>query len=323
MASAGGASENLVLFLSLVPFVMDRGEVSVADAAAQFDRDPEDIRRAVELIACAGIPGDSAAYLHTDLFDIDWDLFESEDTIRFEHTIVIDQQPRFSARELSALIAGLQYVAAHPAYGERDDVRELLGKLHSVDQTPGAPSMVVKASVEESTLHSLSQAIEQSRRVHFDYVNRLGESDSRTVDPLALEARDDNWYVRGWCHTRQALRVFRLDRMTGLTVSDEPASAHPDVMSVESWSIFTPSESDLLVTVSFSAQTLPLIAEYLDRSKPPQQQGDQMVAVIPFAHDAALIRFVASHAGLVRVLGPQQAVLTVRDWAQRALEKFQ
>ena len=125
----GQAGENLVLFLSLVPFVMDRGEVSIEQAAEQFGRRPEDIRRAIELIACAGIPGDSAAYLHTDLFDIDWDLLDSEGIIRFEQTIVINQQPRLSSREMAALIAGLQYIAAHPRYGERSDVTELLAKL--------------------------------------------------------------------------------------------------------------------------------------------------------------------------------------------------
>ena len=213
-------TENLVLLLSLVPYVMDQGEVSVEQAADQFDRSPDDIRRAIELIACAGIPGDSAAYLHTDLFDIDWDLFESEDTIRFEHTIVIDQKPRFSTRELSALIAGLQYIAAHPSYGAREDVHQLLDKLRGVGQGPSGEAMVVKARVEHTTLNTLSSAIEHTRQVHFNYVNRLGESDSRTVDPVALEARDDNWYLRGWCHSREALRVFRLDRMSQVRLGD-------------------------------------------------------------------------------------------------------
>src|SRR6056300_1120378 len=63
------ASDNLMLLLSLVPYVLDRTEVSVAEAAAHFQRAEADIVRAVELIACAGVPGDSRAYSHLDLFD--------------------------------------------------------------------------------------------------------------------------------------------------------------------------------------------------------------------------------------------------------------
>lgn len=321
MAASAGASENLVLFLSLVPYVMDRGEVSVAEAAAQFDRHPDDIKRAVELIACAGIPGDSTAYLHTDLFDIDWDLFEEQEIIRFEQTIVIDQQPRFSARELSALIAGLQYIAAHPAYGERSDVHTLLDKLRGVDPQAADRSMLVKPQVQQQTISELSQAIARGTQVHFDYVNRLGEAERRTVDPVALEARDDTWYLRGWCHSRDALRVFRLDRMSGLDVSDEPSLPRPDAGSVDSWQIFTPSDTDLVVTVSFEESALPVVAEYLDRSRPPEKDGNQLVAAIPFAHEASLIRFVAAHAGLVRVLAPKNAVSAVAAWAKTALSE--
>ncbi len=66
-------SDNLLVLLALDPYVLDRGEVSVAEAAEHFGRSENDISRAVELIACAGIPGDNLAYSHLDLFDIDWD----------------------------------------------------------------------------------------------------------------------------------------------------------------------------------------------------------------------------------------------------------
>ena len=322
MASAQGAGEKLVLFLSLVPYVMDRGEVSVDEAAKQFQRDPEDIRKAVELIACAGIPGDSAAYLHTDLFDIDWDLFESEDIIRFENTIVIDQQPRLSNREISALIAGLHYIAAHPAYGERDDVRELLAKLQGHHPDPAGGALLVTALAEDETVKSLSAAIESKRQVQFDYVNRVGEMERRRVDPIALEARDDTWYLRGWCHTRQALRVFRLDRMSNLELSTARADDHPDVGSVESWSIFEPSDSDFTATIYFEKHALPLVAPYLDRSVPPQQEGGGFVADIPFAHEASLIHFVSQHSGLVRVLAPSSAKEAVARFASHALSRL-
>jgi proteasome accessory factor C len=316
--STGQAGENLVLFLSLVPYVMDRGEVSIDEAAQQFGRHPDDIRRAVELIACAGIPGDSAAYLHTDLFDIDWDLFESEGIIRFEQTIVIDHEPRLTTREVAALIAGLQYIAAHPRYGERADVSELLAKLRGLGGETAAGGIVINPSDAQAQSDLIAQAIDSARQVAFDYVTRSGESERRTVDPITVEVRDGVWYLRAWCHTREALRVFRVDRMSDLELLQDASSSHPDVSDVASWSIFTPSSTDLVVTVRFPHHALPLVAEYLDRSSPPTEHGADFVADIPFAHTASLIRFVGQHAGLVTVIGPASAVDTVRRWAESA-----
>jgi len=316
-AVSGAAGANLVLFLSLVPYVMDKGEVSVEDAAAQFDRTPDDIRRAIELIACAGIPGDSSAYLHTDLFDIDWDLFEQEDIIRFEHTIAIDREPRLSNRELSALIAGLQYIAAHPVYGVREDVQSLLAKLRG-SNTGGGESLVINDSDPTATRSSIAQAISSGHQISFDYVNRSEERETRTVDPVALEARDGTWYLRGWCHARQALRMFRLDRMSELAALETPSVSHPDLDSVDSWEVFTPSDADVRVTIAFAPHTLPVVAEYLDRSRPPTEEGGRMVAEIPFAHTSSLMRFVSAHAGLVEVVAPTSARVAVRAWSHDA-----
>ena len=316
------AGENLVLFLALVPYVMDHGEVSVSRAAQQFDRSEAEIRRAVELIACAGVPGDSAAYLHADLFDIDWDALESEGLIRFQQTIVIEHQPQFSPRELAALIAGLQYVAAHPRYGEREDVQRLLAKLRAASGQSVADTLVVKSSQVETNREILASAIERGQRVSFDYVASSGDSETRQVDPIALEARDDVWYLRGWCHSRGALRVFRLDRMGEPAELDTPVARHPDVDAPESWHIFHPSESDLMVTVECDEHALAIIAEYLDRNSPPEQRDGRYVATIPFAHQRSLVRFAAAHSGLVTITGPESAKAAVAAYAQAALDQL-
>lgn len=313
------AGENLVLFLALVPWVMDQGEVSVAQAAQQFGRSEDDIRKAVELIACAGIPGDSAAYLHADLFDIDWDGLEHEGIIRFENTILLDHQPGFSPREIAALIAGLQYLAAHPRYGERDDVQKLLTKLRRASGHPDADTIVVKPSTIEAHRGLIDDAIQAGKRIGFDYLSASGEREPREVDPIALEARDGLWYVRAWCHSREALRVFRLDRMSSVTGHDEPAGQHPDVSQPESWKIFDPSDSDIVATIECEPQALALIAEYLDRAHPPEREGQVWVATIRFAHEYSLVRFVTSHPGVVRVRGPESAREAVARFASSAL----
>lgn len=312
-----GAGDNLVLFLALIPFVMDRGEVSVDEAARVFQRRPEDIRKAVELIACSGIPGESSAYLHADLFDIDWDLFLDEDIIRFEHTIVIDSQPGFSAREMSALIAGLQYLAQHPAWAGRSDLEGLLAKF------AGSTShLLVKGQAPDRVLSQLTQAVADRVQLEMVYVNKRGERDRRVVDPIAVDSRDDVWFLRAWCHTRRALRTFRVDRIEDISVTTTPADTHEDLLDPEVWSVFSPSTDDLVVTIEFAPQALSLITEYLDRSAPPEPHGENLRAEVRFAHQGSLVRFAAKFPTMVTVLGPEHARSAVRNWATSALERY-
>jgi predicted DNA-binding transcriptional regulator YafY len=59
---------------------------------------------------------------------------------------------------------------------------------------------------------TLSTAAHQGRRVWMRYQRADGAVTERALDPYGLVYRDGRWYVVGYCHLRQAVRVFRLDR---------------------------------------------------------------------------------------------------------------
>lgn len=318
-----GATDNLMLLLALVPYVLDKGEVSVAEAARQFSRSEDDILEAVQLIACAGIPGENLAYSHLDLFDIDWDLFEEQRIITFWNTVAIDHAPRFTAREASALIAGLQYLAAHPAYSGRGDIDEVLGKIRRGSSEGHSDRIAIAQPVAEGHLQELNDAIHRKVSVSIVYHNKAGESGTRTIDPLVLESRDAAWYVRAWCHHRQALRTFRVDHMESVEATDAPQGNHDSLIDDISPELFQPSHDDITVVIDTTVGALPVIADYLPRGfKAPVGEGTLRLE-IPFAHYRSLTRFAAAHPTLVRIVSPASAVAAVRDFAKEALVAYQ
>ena len=317
------ASDNLMLLLSLVPYVLDRHEVSVEEAAAHFQRTDTDIVRAVELIACAGVPGDSRAYSHLDLFDIDWDLFESERRITFWNTVALDQKPQFSAKEASALIAGLQYLAVHPAYAGRTDVQELTQKLRAGSASGANDRLRVVNSAAEQRLEALGQAIDSGMSVTMTYHNKRGESRERRIDPLRLESRDHLWYIRAYCHTRNALRTFRVDHMDNVVVGPIAQDRHEGAEASFAHSLFEPSANDVMVTLECASEALPLIADYLPRGFKAPAGATTVTLDVPFAHYGSLTRFVAGFPGVVKVLGPESAIAAVRKFAETALAAYQ
>ena len=67
-------ADRAALILQLVPYLIGKGEVSLAEAADEFDVTTAQMRSMVEKLTVIGLPGDSGFWqMANDLFDIDWD----------------------------------------------------------------------------------------------------------------------------------------------------------------------------------------------------------------------------------------------------------
>lgn len=69
-------------------------------------------------------------------------------------------------------------------------------------------------------LLSVSGAAQARRRVFMRYHSGQGTETERDFDPYGLAFHRGSWYVVGFCHLRDDLRSFRLDRIVGVELSD-------------------------------------------------------------------------------------------------------
>ncbi|GAA2064035.1 MULTISPECIES: helix-turn-helix transcriptional regulator [Leifsonia] len=314
------AQDKLAFLLALVPYLMDRDRVSVAEAAEHFGVDQEQLRDAVRLIAVSGIPGETNAYQPGDLFDIAWDDFEENDQIVLTHQVAIDDSPRFSAREAAALIAGLQYLTALPENADRDAIGSLMAKL--ARGASAAPSQLAVARSEtDETLATIRDAVIAGVQLEFDYLSSRGERERRRVDPLRIESVDQDWYLRGWDHLRTAIRTFRLDRIDDLVATEEAITYRPgDVKLPET--LFTGTPEDQLVTVEVSASAIPLIEDYIPEGAVREERDGIIRTSVRVAHFHGLKRLVAGLSGVLTVLDPPEARQVVAGWARAGVERY-
>ena len=137
------AQDKLAFLLSLVPYLLDHGRVSVAEAAEHFAVDEESIRQAVRLIAVSGVPGDTHSYQHGDLFDISWDetakyLVATPETTEVMANLINRYPDRFLfGTDSVAPKTREQYLKTYEAYAP------LLAKL-----TPEARHQLLKGNYE-------------------------------------------------------------------------------------------------------------------------------------------------------------------------------
>jgi proteasome accessory factor C len=314
------AQDKLAFLLSLVPFLMDHDRISVADVARQFSVPAEQIREAVRLIAVSGIPGETGQYQHADLFDLAWDDFEDNDQIMLTNLVAIDDSPRFSGREAAALIAGLQYLSALPEHADRAAIATLMSKLSRGASAP-LSQVAVEGSETDATLALIRESVATGVQIEFDYSDSRGEHERRRVDPLRIESVDADWYLRGWCHLRAALRTFRLDRITNPQITSEAityraADVHlPDTL-------FEGSVDDLVVTIDVARSAAPLLADYIPEDAESTEIGDRLRTSVRVSHYHGLKRLVASMPGVVTVVEPAEARRVVADWAAAGAARY-
>lgn len=137
------------------------------------------------------------------------------------------------------------FLMAGPAASLAPDVRSALRKLVQAlpepfrDQATAAASAVTVdpagwgkpvRTAAPSHLAVLQAAVVDRVQVHLDYADRTGARTQRTVHPLGLVDKGGAWYLLA--DTDAGQRTFRVDRITGVEPTDQPA-VRPDGFDLE------------------------------------------------------------------------------------------
>ncbi len=311
------ATDRAALILQLVPYLIGKGEVSLAEAAAEFDVTESQMRAMVEKLTVIGLPGEGGFWqMANDLFDIDWDLLDEHGIVSITNTVGLERTPRLTAREAAALLAGLQMAASLPGVGDSGIVQGLLAKLARGASSAPADVIVAPEAVDDVRV-AVADALRAGVAVSFTYKAPDAPVTTRTVDPVKVHIASGQWYLQGWCHLRQAMRTFHLDRVSDVRLTGIPISHGGERVPA----LFEPSESDAVVELTVRADVLPLLADYLDRAS-VSGEGEMRTAQIRVADERSLKRVAARHSGDVEVRAPASARHAVAAWAEAGLAQY-
>jgi proteasome accessory factor C len=311
------ATDRAALMLQLVPYLIGKGEVSIAEAADEFDVTPDQMRSMVEKLTVIGLPGDGGYWqMANDLFDIDWDLLDQRDLIVITNSVGLERSPKLTAREAAALLAGLQLARTIPGVGDTDLFAGLLAKL--ARGASSAPADVIVAPGPVDTVRdAVAGALRRGVAVSFTYKAPDASPTTRTVDPVKVHIADGQWYLQGWCHLREAMRTFHLDRVSDLELTDIPTTHAGE--PAPAW--FEPADDDVVARVRFPEAVAPLLGEYLDRAS-VETTSAGVVATMRVADEFSLRRLAARRGGLVEILEPPAARRAAAEWAEAGLAQY-
>lgn len=82
--------------------------------------------------------------------------------------------------------------------------------------------------------NQLKEAILSKKMMTFTYYNNNGEKSHRTVEPIRLIFKYQDWYLYAYCHMREDYRYFKLNRMEDLVSTEEHFETdHQDALPQE------------------------------------------------------------------------------------------
>jgi proteasome accessory factor C len=206
-------------------------------------------------------------------------------------------------------------------------VDRALAKLEAATGSIAAAAAHIQVAIDEGaeaqTLAEAQRAVTGRRRVHLRYlVAGRDEATERDVDPMRVVNIDAHWYLEGWCHRAEDVRLFRFDRIESLTVLDldgtPPADARPRDLDA---GVFTPHSTDLLVRLRLEPSAAWVADYYPTESVEPLEDGGQVVT-LRTADTAWLRRLLWRLGGQARVLEPASLAGDVTDGARAALQAY-
>lgn len=104
-------------------------------------------------------------------------------------------------------------LVAAMAQGDAAAARELARRVYLVG-IPERPTPVPR---------QVADAVSAGRVLRITYGDRAGVTTTREIEPLGYVGSAANWYLMAWCRKREAIRAFRTDRISAVSVTAEVA----------------------------------------------------------------------------------------------------
>ncbi|HEX5165262.1 MAG TPA: transcriptional regulator [Thermomicrobiales bacterium] len=128
----------------------------------------------------------------------------------------------YSIAEALALILAARAARQFPGVPQRDLSLAITrlssvipGELRAMVEQVANDGLGESDAHREEVLSRCSQAISASHSLEIVYAaaSANGEETRRTIDPYAVFPYDRSWHVVGYCHLRDDVRVFKVDRI--------------------------------------------------------------------------------------------------------------
>ena len=237
----------------------------------------------------------------------------------------------FSPEEAVALYLGSSLVGEMWGRLYQDAAQGAMAKLDNVlpdiqrEEVAWAQRSLVVAGMNRADPTVLSPVLEVARRgarnhrrLRMTYQSSTNQIPTqREIDPYALVHRSGWWYLVGFCHLRDDLRTFRIDRIQQIERTGETFQV-PEAFNIHAYLEETFAEQPVVkALLRFLPQGAYLAMANLAGWESHKVNEDGSVDVRVSAPDLPwLASMVLGYGTWVKVIEPKELRMIVREWAK-------
>jgi proteasome accessory factor C len=319
------AAKRLNRILLMLPYVVSEDGASIAGLCKKFGITKEELTNDLTLLWMCGLPdytpadlidfhieGDRVYIGMADYFKRPLNLTREEALALFIAGRALIEAGVFEVG--SPLGAALDKIEALLAEGEAGEVEEIAGRIHvEMDSYAGRWKRIIE------------EGLKQGRNLVVDYYSfSTGNFSTREVEPLSLLWSRGYWYLQAWCHEAEDLRLFRLDRIRDVTLTDTRVTRElTDEMHVpELVGEYRPGKKAHNVKLRFSGKEGRRLVEEWPTARISEREDGSQELELRTRNLSWLASYLLRYGDRFTIVAPRELRQLVEDKASKMLEMY-
>ncbi len=286
-------------------YILEKGKVTASELADKFEVSVRTIYRDIDSISSAGIPI--------------YALQGKGGGIEIAEDFVLSKS-LLSENEKQQIMSALQGLDNTAIQHEN----ELLTKLSALFKMKNTSWIEVDFNnwqnnkLYEKTFNDIKSAIISKNIVSFTYFSSNEKETSRSVKPVRLLFKSQDWYLYAFCLLRNDFRYFKLSRIKNLETNTEKFDDNfEDVVLKKEM----PYENTVHIKVKFDRKAAFRVYDELNGEITEDDEGN-LYAEIEIPNDYNLFNYIFSFGDGAEVLEPKEIRMQIKEMINKMAEKY-
>ena len=302
--------------LEIVTILLDQKAITAKQLSRQFGVSQRTIYRDIDALSLAGIPvyaekGKGGGIRLLPEYVLSKSILSEQ-----------EQQEILSALQAFAGVNAVKAGAAADAAAG-----QVLKKLSTLFKKSAADWLQVDLSdwnfTSSNFFNDFRTAILERRIMEFDYYSTTGEKTIRRIEPIQLWFKSKAWYVKGFCLTRQEMRLFKLTRIKKLKITNkhfpvrDPSITHPDI-----WPEQNKKQKHLTLKLKIEPEMTYRVFDEFDKNIITKQPDGSFVVSVTWPQNYWMYGSILSFGEYIEVLEPENIRKRIKKLAQKIEKKY-
>ena len=286
-------------------YILEKGKVTANELADKFEVSVRTIYRDIDSISSAGIPI--------------YALQGKGGGIEIVEDFVLSKS-LLSENEKQQIMSALQGLDNTTIQREN----ELLTKLSALFKMKNTSWIEVDFNnwqnnkMYEKTFDDIKSAILSKNIISFTYFSSNEKETDRSVKPVRLLFKSQDWYLYALCLLRNDFRYFKLSRIKNLEIHTEKFDDNfEDVILKKE----TPHENTVNIKVKFDRKVAFRVYDELNGEITEDNDGN-LYTEIEIPNDYNLYNYIFSFGDEAEVLEPEEVRMQIKKMINKMAEKY-